>query len=97
MKADELKVKIMTPGEVLYNGPALAVSSANSQGKFDIIPQHANYITIVENQPVTLTKLDHTKQSFNFSQAIIYHYNNQITIYADPKSANLSMSGQARS
>lgn len=86
MQNETLTVKIMSPREVLFDGLALAVSSENSQGKFDIIPQHANFITIVEKNPIVILKPDKTQQSFTFAQAIIYHVKNQVTIYADPQS-----------
>lgn len=79
----------MTPMEVAYEGEALAVSSSNSEGKFDIIPQHANFVTIVENQPITVLKTDKSKLNFNFSQAIIYCSANQVKVYADPKTISL--------
>lgn len=86
MQDETLIVKIMSPREVLFDGPALAVSSENSQGKFDIIPEHANYITIVEKNPIVILKPDKTQQSFTFAQAIIYHLKNKVSIYADPQS-----------
>jgi F0F1-type ATP synthase epsilon subunit len=81
---NQLTIKVQTPRDVLYEGPALAISSKNSQGPFDILPQHANFISLIDKQPITLIKLDRTKQVFNFTQAIIYSTKNKVTIFGDP-------------
>ncbi len=82
---DLLNVRIISPREIIYQGSALSVSSRNSKGKFDILARHANFLTIIENQPVEIIKEDLSTQVFNFSQAIIYSVGNRVSIYADPK------------
>ncbi len=52
--ADFLNVKILSPTQTIFDGPALSVSSTNTLGKFDILPYHANFITLVEKTPVVL-------------------------------------------
>lgn len=54
MAQDLLKVKILSPTQTIYDGEAVSVSSVNSLGKFDILPYHANFITLVQKNPVTL-------------------------------------------
>lgn len=85
-KQNVLLVKIMTPRRFLYYGWALSLSSTNSQGRFDILPKHANFITLIENQQVTIRKLDHKALSFNFHQAIIHSVGNEVSVYAEPAS-----------
>lgn len=77
-----LNVKIHTPSGILFSGEALSVSSANSVGAFDILPEHANFITIVENQP-TIIRDNKQGHTFNFSLAIIHTLNNNVDIYTD--------------
>ncbi len=79
----------MTPKEMLYNGVAKAVSSKNTEGKFDIIPMHANFITIVENQPIIVLTDKNQKITYNFSQAIIYNLNDQVSVFAEPLSVKI--------
>lgn len=80
-----LKVTIMTPREIVFDAPAFAVSSKNSEGSFDILPGHANFISIIQNQPIKITKPDKSTQLFNFERAIIKSAKNEVRIYADPK------------
>ena len=83
---DLLKVTVLSPREVLFEGEAKAISSKNSQGKFDILFSHANFITLVENQPVIILKADDSKSEFNFKQAIIYNSQNEVLVLAEPTS-----------
>lgn len=84
-----LDVKIASPRDILYTGKALSVSSKNSSGDFDILAEHANFITIVENQPIIIIDANSQRQVFNFSQAIIFTTLNSVSIFAEPQTATL--------
>ncbi len=81
-----LSVKVATPQTVLFEGKAAMVSSTNSQGTFDILPQHANFITIIENQPIVIIQEDGKRLSLGFSKAILATKDDKVSIYADPQS-----------
>lgn len=83
MAEPTLRIRIVTPRELLYNGEALSVSSTNSAGNFDILPQHANFITIVKNEPIVIRLLDDKKLTFNFPVAIIFNTKSLVNIYTD--------------
>lgn len=78
-----LNVQILTPKQTLFEGQALAVSSRNSTGKFDILPEHANFITLIENQPLIVIKDNKEKLKLNVSTGLIYVTSNQAHIYTD--------------
>lgn len=78
-----LNVRIISPKEDLFNGTALSVSSVNSSGKFDILPQHANFITLVQNSPIVIKTAEGKDISYNFPLAIIHTTNNEVHIYTD--------------
>jgi len=79
-----LQVKILTPKQTVFEGQALSVSSTNSVGKFDILPKHANFITLIENQPIEIQDMNREFKKFQFSQAIIYNISNKVSIFAEP-------------
>ncbi len=78
-----LQVRIISPKKMIYAGNASSVSSVNSAGKFDILSQHANFITLIKNTPINLVKLSGELVTFNFNLAIILAINNSVTIYSD--------------
>ncbi len=82
-----LNVTVLSPQDMLFQGAALSVSSKNSAGNFDLIPEHAKLITIIENNPIVIRKLNREKITFKFPLAIIYITNNKVSIYAQPEIA----------
>ncbi|HLC88193.1 MAG TPA: hypothetical protein VJG66_04030 [Patescibacteria group bacterium] len=54
MAQDTLNVKILSPTQTIFEGEAVSVSSVNTEGKFDILPYHANFITLVQKKPIFL-------------------------------------------
>lgn len=83
MAEQYLNLRVITPKQVIYQGQALSVSSKNSAGKFDILPQHANFITIVQNSPIILRLANRKRVVFNFPIAIVYTSNNAVNIYTE--------------
>lgn len=79
---ETLTVTVLSPQATLYTGSAQSVSSTNSAGNFDLLPEHANFITIVENHPITVVTDAGQKKSFVFPIAIIHITNNQVKVYA---------------
>ena len=43
----ELNVEVLSPEKVIYKGPAVAISAVNNKGKFDVLFQHAQFISII--------------------------------------------------
>lgn len=52
----EIYLRIRSRKEVIFDGKALSVSSVNDKGPFDILPQHANFISLIKNEIVVRTK-----------------------------------------
>ena len=96
--------RIVSPKKVLFENEALSVSSRNSKGNFDILPGHANFMTIVESAPLTI-RLDKAQQiKFDISFGVIYSINGKVNIYTDIseeksnqlQTGSLSTQGSAR-
>ncbi|MBI4035406.1 hypothetical protein HY383_00510 [Candidatus Daviesbacteria bacterium] len=87
MTASNLRVRIISPQELILDTRAYSVSSKNSRGNFDILPAHANFITIVENEPIIIRSPQQKPLTFKFPLAIILTMENNISIYtyASPK------------
>ncbi len=80
-----LKVRILSPREVIFQGEALSVSSKNSFGDFDILPFHANFISLIENNVIRIIKANRQLTTFAVPFAILYQSNNTVNIYTDIK------------
>lgn len=78
-----LNVRIDSPEKVIWEGKATSVSSVNSEGNFDILPEHASFITFVENKPVIVREEKKELGRYTFERAILYVHNNVVTIYTN--------------
>lgn len=80
--SETLKVKIISPQGEIYKGEALSVSSENSVGKFDILPRHANLITLIKDKPIVVRSSsgDFTIEP---SLAVIHCKRDRVIIYSD--------------
>ena len=67
-------------GQEGYQGKAAAVSSENKVGKFDILPEHTNFITLIFNK-LTIHTLDKKKLEYKFSRGVLEVSENQVRIF----------------
>lgn len=88
-----LHVRIISPQQLILDTEANSVSSKNPQGSFDILPQHANFITLINNSPIVVRPARNANASvaggatgqkplvFKFPLAIILTRENKVDIY----------------
>lgn len=80
MPTQLITVEINSPEKFIWEGKAVSISSVNSSGPFDILPMHANFITILENQPIKINTGNKIEE-FTFTNAILYASKNKVLIY----------------
>lgn len=78
---DEVMVSVSSAEERIWEGCAQSVSSENQAGRFDILPGHANFITMVEGRPITVRTRDGDK-TFEYRNAVIYVSEGEVNIFA---------------
>lgn len=76
-----LHVRIISPQQLILDTQAEAVSSKNLSGPFDILPQHANFITMIENSPIVVRIANQKPTIFKFPLAIVLVTANKVDIY----------------
>ena len=67
---------------MLFDEDVTSISSKNDTGVFDILPEHANFISLITS-PLILRKLDGTKQEISFSNGLIKVKDNAVHCYID--------------
>ncbi len=78
----DLKVKVFSPFEIMYEGKARALTASNSLGPFDILPDHTNFMTLLTAGPVkVLTPSD--ERTFVIEHGILRVTNNVVTVFAN--------------
>lgn len=81
MSNPTLHVRIISPQQLILEADAQSVSSKNSQGSFDVLPQHANFITLIENYPITVRMRGQKPLAFKFPIAIMHVQSDRVDIY----------------
>jgi len=76
---DKLSVLIKSRKETLYDGEAITVTSNNDEGVFDILPHHANFITMVKDFVIVRTSDEEKK--FEVKKGVLRVTDNKINLY----------------
>ena len=77
---DTIEVTIMSPSEIVWHGHATSLSAHNSEGVFDVLPDHARFVTLIDPLPITISTHE-GDQSFTFNKAVLFFEDNRAKIY----------------
>lgn len=80
-QTDTFTVTIMTPEQVIWEGEVAALSSQNSEGNFDILPDHARFMSLIEKMPIDLVLANGSKERFTYDTALLFFHDNAAKIY----------------
>lgn len=78
MKTDKLidEVLIVNVEKTLYRGQALSLSCLNQKGKFDVLPLHSNFISLIYKR-LSLVLPNGSQKEFNFNIGALRVKNNR--------------------
>ncbi len=79
---DQIYVKIYAPFKNYYEGVAKSITATNDTGKFDVLAQHHNFITIL-NQGEIVVRDDQGEHKINNGKAIMHVKGNKIVVFLD--------------
>ena len=65
-----------------FTATVIAVTMANRIGTFDILPRHANFISIIKDKAVFFIDNKRTK-TYSFQSGIVEVSNNQVKIFLE--------------
>lgn len=78
----QMRVKVFSPFEVMYEGNARALSAQNALGPFDVLPDHTNFMTLlVASELQVITNVDTRK--FSIEHGILKVSDNVVTVFAN--------------
>ena len=75
-----LEVKIFSPFAQYYTGPAVAVSAMNAAGPFDILPFHANFLTLLSAGQVRVNT-GYREYNFKIDRGLAKVSGNRVTVF----------------
>ena len=82
LSKDQIYVKIYAPFQSYYDGVAKSITATNDTGKFDVLAQHHNFITIL-NEGEIIVRDQQGEHVIKNDRAIMHVKSNQITVFLD--------------
>ena len=76
----QLHVFVMTGDSVVYDDTATSVSSRNEKGRFDILPMHTNFISIVKEFVLIQINAE-DKKEIDIKNGIMRVYENNVQVF----------------
>jgi F0F1-type ATP synthase epsilon subunit len=89
--SSSLRVIIQSPVAKVWEGEVVALSAENSEGVFDILPDHARFMSLLNATPLALEIPNIGIKSFTFEKALLYVDDNLATIYIQEPMAKISL------
>ena len=91
MKRNEyINTFLTAPDGVVWEGQSLTVSSENSEGIFDLYPDHARFMTLLEDVDLVIRLEEDQEEVFHIEKAVLLFENSTAKVYLhkhiDPKS-----------
>lgn len=75
-----LHVIVQNPESTLFQGNAVAISSVNESGPFDILPLHANFICMIKDS-VTIYETQKKTRKIPLEKGILKVFENNVAIF----------------
>ncbi len=75
-------VEIITPDKKVFAGEALQVIAPGSEGSFEVLPQHASLISVLQAGNISVKTKDGV-QTFAINGGVAEVLNNQITLLTE--------------
>ena len=70
MKTLGIFLKVRSKEAVVFDGPVKSITSFNDKGEFDVLPQHANFISLIKRF-LSFRDFNGTKREIRINNAIM--------------------------
>ena len=76
-----LKVQARAPFELYYTGDAVTVTATNKVGKFDILPGHADFFSVINPNSDVVIGTDKENITINASNGIVCAKDDEVLLF----------------
>ena len=78
-----MQVKIYSPFNTYFEGPAASLSALNKTGPFDILAQHKNFMTLLIPCTITVRAPEKPDFNLNVSRGVLHVKSDKATVFLD--------------
>lgn len=65
---------------IIFQGDATSISSTNEKGVFDILPEHTNFVAVIQNF-ITVRPVDKPDVTFSIPRGILHVKTNAVEVF----------------
>ncbi len=80
---DELKLKIVTPDRVFYDGEIKSIVARGVEGDFMIMKKHVPFVTVLQISEMKITDLNGKSRMAAIAQGYLTNKNNEVVIMSN--------------
>ncbi len=77
-----MNVKVYSPFKVYFDGTALSISAVNDTGPFDILPQHHNFITLL-NSCIVCVRTEKSDEKIQINKGVMHVKADRVIVFLD--------------
>ena len=77
-----IDLTIRTREDVLFQGEVSAVSSINEKGRFDVLPFHASFISLIQ-QKIVIHERNYIQREILIGVGIMHVADNHVKVYLE--------------
>lgn len=81
-KQETIDVKVYSPFKVFFDGEALSVSAENGTGPFDVLPEHHNFLTLL-NPCELVIRTTRQEQKIHIERGVMHVKKNKVLVFLD--------------
>jgi F0F1-type ATP synthase epsilon subunit len=81
--SDVLRIKVYSPFRTYFDDTARSLSAVSKTGPFDILPQHHNFISLLEPCDVTIVTNNGDSRIIKIATGVLHVRSNRATIMLD--------------
>ncbi|HSX44118.1 MAG TPA: hypothetical protein VLE69_02365 [Candidatus Saccharimonadales bacterium] len=80
--AQTMHVKVYSPFKVYFDGMAFSISAVNDTGPFDILPQHHNFMTLLNPCEVAI-RTERSLEKLQINKGIMHVKADRVIVFLD--------------
>ena len=79
----EIKVRVLSQFQTLYDDWALSFSAENQTGPFDVLKGHANFLTLISPCTATIKRADDTHREVDIERGVVRVTHDVVEVFLD--------------
>ena len=80
MSSDIFELEVQSRGGIIFKDKVVSITSFNETGKFDVLAEHANFISLITKSLIIRSEKGEVKK-INFDNALIRVRQNRAEVY----------------